>query len=222
MSSILRCVFRQVSTSGATLAFKSLPTELTDAPVFAQSPEFFAQTCPDGWYRIADVEKYIAESNGWLPEEWRWYSAQSHTLQASCCGILGGNHTNFLRYYADLAIRMVEHPKNQRAWACWPRLELGNMLVEQYLLNACSAFCAQMTPHRFGDVSIAYLFERSDSPFDADKAREKGYTHLLGSAKRDPSIVKMLEQRVRADFPHKYERCQRVAREDKMGACGLR
>jgi hypothetical protein len=49
--------------------------------------------------------------NGWLPEEWNWFITHQQGL-AYCCGILGGNQTDFISYYADLAMKIATHPRN--------------------------------------------------------------------------------------------------------------
>ena len=48
-----------------------------------------------------------------------------------------------------------------------------------------------------------------------NRAREVGYTHLIGGAKRNEKWLKRLEERVARDYPAQYERCMRYVK--KLG-----
>jgi hypothetical protein len=39
------------------------------------------------------------------------------------------------------------------------------------------------------------------------RARQRGYTHLIGGAKRNRKLARALENRVARDYPDRYERC---------------
>jgi hypothetical protein len=185
--------------------WKRLPAHVEDAAVFAQNPESFP-TAAESWYRPAAYARAIRSVDGWAPEEW-WWSASRELNQAVCCGIVGGTAPAFLSYYADLAIRMIEHPRNRDAWACLGSPVGDNILFEQYLLAACVAFHQQRPASAYRDITIDYLFESTDAAFDEAIAARAGYTHLIGAAKSNRALATRLAARVRRDYPAFYDRC---------------
>jgi hypothetical protein len=188
--------------------WKCLPTDVERADVFAQNPESFPFN-DESWYRPIQYDQAIRDAQGWAPEEWLYYTSR-HSNNAICCGILGGNAVEFLSHYADLGIRMIEHPKNERVWASIGNTISDNILIEQYFLSACLDFHRQQKASRFRDTRIKFLFRSSDEAFDEIVAAHAGYTHLIGGAKSNPALAKRLEDRVRRDFPKLYERCLRI------------
>ena len=80
--------------------------------------------------------------------------------------MLGGAAVDFLAYYADLAIQMIEHPRNYAAWLALGSRIGDNILFEQYLLAACLAFHGGRRGSPFSDVHAAYLF-----PFERRRIR---------------------------------------------------
>ena len=182
-----------------------LPRHMEAAPVFAHNPEWFPLE-PESWYRPRRFTQALQEFGGWMPEEWLWASQQSST-RAICCGILGGNDVAFLRYYADLAIRMIQHPRNQRAFQHVGANAGDNVLFEQYLLAACLEYHRACKGSRYESVDARYLFDSMAQSFDEDAAAKARYTHLIGGAKSNPTLAQSLENRVARDYPKAYERC---------------
>ena len=182
-----------------------LPEHVERADVFAQNPETFP-VAGNSWYRPTTCTNAIRSVDGWAPEEWWWSTSQGFN-HAVCCGIVGGRATAFLSYYADLAIRMIEHPRNRSAW-----IRLGspigdNILLEQYLLAACLQFHRQDPHSTYRDLTVDYLFESTAAAFDEAAAARAGYTHLIGAAKSNKLLVDRLAARVRRDYPAFYPRC---------------
>ena len=141
-----------------------------------------------------------------MPEEWLWASQQSST-RAICCGILGGNDFAFLRYYADLAIRMIQHPRNRRVWQQAGANSGDNVLFEQYLLAACMDYHRACKGSLYEGVEARYLFDSMAEAFDEEAAVRAKYTHLIGGAKSNASLARSLENRVAREYPKAYERC---------------
>jgi len=173
-----------------------LPAELEAAPVFGQNPESFP-LAPESWYRPERYTRGLRRHGGWMPDEWRWAAGRS-SARAICCGIMGGNDAGFLRYYADLALQMLKHPRNRAVWPLVGANAGDNVLFEQYLLAACVDY------HR---VEARYLFDSMEQSFDGQAASRAGYTHLIGGAKKNPALARSLEARVARDYPDAYERC---------------
>lgn len=186
--------------------WKPLPPEVASAPVFAQNPEFFSVGYSDCY--LPDKFEAVVKGDGtsWLPEEWKWYK---HTLgniqKAVGCGILGGNYIDFINYYADTAIKLIDNSINKNCIDNLKNKRTHMMLIEQYLLSACIEYHKNHIKSPYRDVYIQYLF---DSPAESyDKAVQKGFTHLMGNSKSNKFVAERLEARVKRDHPTHYDRC---------------
>lgn len=190
--------------------WQPLPVELAQAPVLAQSPEHFVfgdHTASNWWYRPEVYREKVHAAGGWLPIEWEWAVQQRHSL-AFNTGIFGGQALEFIRHYAEMAVTVASHSKNQIAFAQMDRKTADCILIEQYLLAACVEYHRDQ-PFPFADIAVQCLFDSPTSAYTPLTAKRLGYTHLIGYAKRDPKIAERLEQRVAQAFPEQYERCLR-------------
>jgi hypothetical protein len=186
--------------------WKALPERVTMAPVIAQNPEYFNFGDESALYRPEVYKATIESIQGWLPDEFNWY-VSGRGNRAMCCGILGGNHVEFINYYADQAIQLIEHPQNQRALPFLQRKTLDSFMIEQYFLVACVFYHQNQETSVYRDIYIECLFNSFEEAFR--DAQEVGFTHLLGGAKRNPELADHLEKRVAKDYPDRYERCLR-------------
>jgi hypothetical protein len=185
--------------------WKRLPERMERAPVCAQNPEYFMEGA--SYYKPELLEHaLLGDGGGWLPEEWRWYRSMGGVQRAESCGIVGGNNTGFISYYADQAIRMVEHPDNARGWERLANRSEHNVLIEQYFLAACIEHQRHHAPPE-GDIGIEYLFNSLDDAFVPMRASQAGYTHLIADSKKSAELAERLERRVARDYPELYERC---------------
>lgn len=187
--------------------WKPLPHELTSAPVFAQNPEYFG---PGANYWPERLECALSRTGSvWLPAEWVWYRAEVLNQRGECCGILGGQHFEFINHYARQAIRLIEHPENRAGWA---NLDLTkqNTLCEQYLLAACIEYHRRHQDSPYHGVEIKYLFQSVWEAFEPGKAEQAGFTHLVTESKRNREIAARVEQRVKRDHPEHYRRCKSI------------
>ena len=186
--------------------WKRLPVWAETAAMFAQSPEWLPGMQP--FYRPDACTQAIRSTGGWLPEEWHWYLSIGGNVAVNC-GILGGRDVAFLSYYADLAIRIIEHPNNQAAWSSLKANVADAILVEQFFLGACVDYHRGRAGSRFQDLKVAYLFPTFDHAFDEERAAALGFTHLINGAKTNAALLARLERRVEQDYPEHYERCLR-------------
>lgn len=184
--------------------WKALPERVVSAPVFAQNPEYFTFADENAWYRPEVYKGIIESTNGWLPQEFNWYVSERRN-QCMCCGIFGGNHVDFIRYYADSAIQMVEHSQNQQAMSLLQRKSLDSFMVEQYFLPACVFYHKNREASAYQNVDIECLFSSFEAAFN--QAKQVGFTHLLGGAKQNPRLADKLERRVAKDYPDRYQQC---------------
>lgn len=189
--------------------WRRLPPAVEAAPVLAQNPELFRLGYSD--YRPEMIEGAVRAAGGWLPDEFRVPGPLGSELRGACCGIFGGRDTAFVRHYADLACRLIEHPDNAPAWRALGDPGAYTVTVEQFTVEACASYHAGRAGSPFRDVRFAYLFESEAAAYA--RAGTEGYTHLIGGAKADPAVLDQLDRRVRADYPDWYERCARLAAE---------
>ena len=190
--------------------WKRLPEALESASVFAQNPEYFVNGA--SFYKPELFEYFLTNAtDGWLPEEWAWYRSTRGIQRGECCGILGGNHTDFIRHFATQAIRLIEHPRNERGWLMFGSKSDHNILLEQYLLAACIEFHRSHQDSIYFPLSVEYLFPSQEEAHIPANAIHAGFTHLMSNAKKHATVADHLEQRVRRDYPDYYERCVRLS-----------
>jgi hypothetical protein len=194
--------------------WKRLPAWLEEAPIFTQNPEPFRPGA--SYYQPERMTAAVSRAGGWLPTEWYWYRSAS-SQRGDCCGILGANRTDFVRYFSELAIALIEHPRNQAAWGALDSKIAHMVSPEQYLLTACLEYHRHQSSSPYRDVQMQYLFSSAGEAFDRARATELGFTHLIAGAKRSSVYVERLERRVQRDLPLMYERCERVAAQSPDG-----
>ncbi len=190
--------------------WRPLPAWLTSAPVFVQCPEHhaFGQGRCDP-RQIA----MLFESHGLsLHAEWEFALSQAGSrFREESCGILGGNHMDFIHYYAQTSIDMVTNPAHTAAWGELHNKDGFNMLIEQFWLAACVNYHRYAPESPFRGVTIRHLFASMDEAFNPEAAARVGFTHLLGDAKATPGVSARLERRVAEMDPAFHRLCQRLA-----------
>ncbi len=72
---------------------------------------------------------------------------------------------------------MIQRPRNEPAWASIGSPIADNILVEQYLLAACTRFHRQQKESKYRNIEIEYLFTSDEEAFDEAAAARVGYTH---------------------------------------------
>jgi len=198
--------------------WNALRPALASAGVIAQNPEpiVVGSSC----YRPGDLEYCLGRPDrGWLPKEWQWYREWApYVGRAECCGIFGGNHIDFIHYYARNALRIVRHARNRGALGHFEDKSGNMILLEQYLLTACLEYYEMHRGSRFDGVRIRYVFDSIGDAYSREAAAEAGFTHLAAGAKRDPAIARNLEIRVETDLPEHFARCLRMDQELAGGA----
>jgi len=194
--------------------WKPLPVN-PDTAIFAQNPEYFDVGA--SFYMPEQIESLVKHHGGWLPREWNWYRSSGLPQRAECCGVFGGGNTEFINYYAKLALEMIEHSANAHIWATLGEHVERNILVEQYLLSACIEHYKNHQDSNHQSVDIHYLFNSMDDAFDPRKAADAGYTHLIADTKKNKALAKDLERRVEKDYPEAFEKCLRYEEKIKQG-----
>ncbi len=190
--------------------WKALPRSLLAAPVFAQCPEL--HPLENAWCGPRHIESLFDRHRLSLPVEWQWAASRdATTFREENCGIVGGNRVDFLRHFAETAIRLVEDPAHCALWTELPEKSGFNMLLEQYLLACCVDFHRIDPASPFRGISIRYLFPSWTEAHNPQTTARVGYTHLLGDAKTHPDITARLERRVAQLDPAFLRHCQRIA-----------
>lgn len=189
--------------------WRPLPASVVAAPVFAQHPDEFDVTDQCGPRVIEDAFARFALP---LPTEWEWYrSHQKRRYREANCGIFGGTNTDFIRYYAHVALGLARDPVHAPAWASIPHRVALNPTVEQFVFSACADYHRFDPSSPYRGIYSRYLFPSYAEAFSPEHARRAGYTHLLGDAKQHPHTMARLEARTRSEDPAFYERCEIVA-----------
>ena len=189
--------------------WKPLPSSVSTAPVFAQCPEFHPPL--DEHCGPRDIEQAFARHGLPLPHEWEWSRSQDrHGFREENCGILGGQHVAFLRYYANLGLQLVRDPAHRAAWTELPDKAAYNMIVEQFLLSACLDYHRSHPHSPYRGVHARHLFRSWDDAFHPHKTAQAGYTHLLGNAKTDAGVTQRLERRMLHEDRDFYRHCARL------------
>jgi hypothetical protein len=195
--------------------WKRLPPHLLESPVFTQYPEGFYDHGP--YYQPQDIEWAFAQEATKLPREWEWTRRNRSHFPAENCGILGGSHVEFLRYYGQTAVDLVLRPENAAAWRRLPDKRRYNIVLEQFFLSACAEFHGCDTTSPYQGVRISHLFATWEKAFDPNYAARIGFTHLVAGAKSHPAVGRRLEERVRRENPAYFRRCEQVlARGDRV------
>jgi hypothetical protein len=201
--------------------WKPLPAGLCNAAVFAQCPEDHPPLAD--WCGPGDVECAFNDHGLSLPVEWEWSRSRSFNYHREAnCGIMGGSRIDFLCYYADVAIDLILNPAHAQVWGTFPEKAGYNMVVEQFMLNACVEFHRSNPESPFRGISIRYLFSSFEEAFNQEAAARVGFTHLLGDAKRDGFLAQRLEQRCREEDMNFYQHCVQLSRNrDLMAGVGV-
>jgi hypothetical protein len=186
--------------------WKPLPRRITDAPVFAQCPEEHHPV--DEWCGVRSLENAFAQHGLPLPLEWQWVRDRNpnDALQENC-GILGGTHTEFIRYYANSIMNFLNSPANAPVWDSLHEKSGFNPVIEQFTLSAFARYHQAHRESPFRGVFLADLFPSFMDAYNASITARIGFTHLLGPAKKDPHIAGRLEQRVQREDPKFYRHC---------------
>jgi hypothetical protein len=188
--------------------WKRLPREVTDAPVFAQCPEFHSN---DSKPSLRQIECAFAESRNRLPVEWEWArSRNQESFREENCGIVGGTNVEFFRHYARTATDLILAPENLCAWSQLPEKASHNFTLEQFFLAACIDFHRFHAGSPYRGIMVSHLFPGVAEACDLNRAARVGYTHLWGGTKAHPAVGKRLEERVRREDPAYLHRCQQV------------
>jgi len=188
--------------------WKRLPSHLLEAPVFTQNPEGFHAHDPH--YRPQDIEWAFAQQGVRLPMEWEWARSNRSYFPAENCGVIGGSHVEFLRYYARTAVDLVLRVENAAAWSRLHDKRGYSIVLEQFFLSACAEFHAYRRTSPYQGVRIGHLFPTGKEAFDPNHAARIGFTHLIGGAKSHPTVARRLEERVRREDLAYFRRCQKV------------
>lgn len=184
--------------------WKRLAREVELADVFAQNPEPI--TLGASLYTPEELESVIGA--GWLPSEWSWYRRQPK-LESQCCGVLGGNRLDFIKHYANTALRIIRNPRNRSAMKRLREKSRHMLLIEQFVLTACVEY-HRTQRSRFGEIEMRHVFATVDEALNPQASIRAGFTHLAGPAKRNPRVARHLEHRVRKEIPEFYERCTNI------------
>jgi hypothetical protein len=183
--------------------WQDLPAALHTAPVLAAYPEYSGFGFQA--YNIAAMKVQIARAGGWLPPELDSHRTDRKGLRSWNCCIVGGQRADFLSFYANQAIRLIEDPANAAVMQRRRDILDDMLVIEQHMLAACVDHHGAVRGGPFEGLRVSHLFNGEDDA--RENAGRRGFTHLIGSLKRNADVLNRLEQRVKRDYPTIYERC---------------
>lgn len=200
--------------------WKPLPAGLISAAVFTQCPEEHSGL--DDQCKMRTAEDAFAQRGLLLPAEWEW--ARSRSLDRyyeANTGIMGGTRPDFIRYFANLALNLVLNPIYTGAWDSIDDKFGYNMLIEQFLIMACTDFHRSHPESPFRGINMRYLFSSTAEAMDQEAAARVGFTHLWGGSKQDRTISRRLEQRAEEEDIHFYRHCLQLSQYSSLTAGGV-
>lgn len=185
--------------------WNALPERMLSAPLLAQNPEYFIV----GHSKTYKLDKFEAATkrikNACIPEEWKWCrSVFGKHQKAFSCGIFGGNRVDFINYYADLAIKLIDSLPDEFTLSTTDNMISFTVILEQYLLSTCIDYQKNLADSPYKDLDIQCLFTFESALNDAAKL---GYTHLIANSKNNQVFADRLAARVKNDYPQHYKRC---------------
>lgn len=177
--------------------WERFPKEFESADLVAQNIEVPISVYRDG---INAIKKYFPVYPQWL-NSYSHYSKQEFI--GANAGVIGGNDIEFLRRYADCAVKAIDD--NSGLWSMEDTPSLGNTnVVYEQLLFYHMAIKEQkhITTLFDGKDNGQYqsLYNFDDVPYDST------YIHCLGECKKKIEICKKLEYRLCADYYEYYNR----------------
>jgi len=188
--------------------WKPLPKTVSEAPVFTQCPESYANEAKPS---LGEIECVFHKTGQELPPEWKWVrSRATGWFGEENCGILGGCQVEFLCDYAHAAVDLILAPEYAPVWSHFPDKFSHNFTVEQFYLWARIEFYRCQRAPQYPGLRVNHLFSSVQEACDANCARRLGFTHLWSDIKSHPAVATRLEQRVRHDYPDFYRRCERL------------
>lgn len=169
--------------------WEPLPEKLLRAQLLAQNPEPFLE---NAFYEPEVIEEVLNAVGGWIPKEWKWYRTSGRWLHGECCGIYGGNDTDFIWYMSQLALRMVTNPLNLDALRKLENKTRFVVLLEQFIPAACIDYYGGKIEYLYNDIYKSTW--------------NGGYTHLMGEHKKSAKSLRILENKVKELSPETYEK----------------
>jgi hypothetical protein len=203
--SLQDCPFLHLDTD--VFLWKPLPPALADSPVITQCFEGFHNQ--NSAYHPEEIEWAFAQERLRLPVEWEWMRKERGLIPSQNCGILGGGHIEFLRYYSRTALDLALRSEYAAAWSRIHDKRNHNLVIEQFFLAACAEFHGSNPTSPYAGVRIDSLFPSWDSCFDPKRTARIGFTHLM-TAKSHPAVASRLEDRVRRENPAYFRRCRQI------------
>jgi hypothetical protein len=161
-----------------------LPTELLKSSILAQS-----RLVDDGGSRIS----LVLRSLKWKPAFIEDILEGGISVDLPCPSLMGGLDVDFLRWYSELALEILRHPKNQflHQLIDGEAAEDISVAIEQWFLGACALEKG---------VTIRYLSDQPTSQIDAVDPKhivQLGFTHLAGRSKLSNYWIREISERNR-------------------------
>jgi hypothetical protein len=153
--------------------FKPLPEKILNSRVCAQEIEV------EKIQKVYEIEKFNKVCNN------KYLMENNKSDCAYNTGIFGGDDLEFIKFYVEEVLKLVEDPENFDLFdkEYFNRGVRLSTILEQYYLAICVSHL---------NIDVGVLFKH---PNEYDKALEIGYTHLMG-AKNSQKVLKAVKDKI--------------------------
>lgn len=158
--------------------FKEVPNRILNADLIVQSSE--KNEIFESYYSY-----HIKTGSSKLKNRFELWGDFRESIN---CGVFGGNDMDFIQRYCNKSIDFVM----DNDWSSIPDSRRFSVIFEQYLL-CCMA--------KFENRAFEFLDEESNDL----NLTKMGFTHLI-EHKKDPSMSKRIETRLRSQYPDAFEK----------------
>lgn len=126
--------------------------------------------------------------------------AKTNTVNSLNMGVFGGTDLKTIKEYTEKSLKMYDL---NRKWLVNTNRSGVTCFIEQIYLA-----------YFLAEKNIEPNFLLKGNWYSAVEhivdAEEKGFTHLVGEAKRNQMVLQLLEERVKRDYPEYFEKLQKI------------
>jgi len=165
---------------GDVFLWKPLPENFLNSQVFVQGLDKNVNPKKNiiGVYNI----EHVLNTYEKIPEIWNKVLERDEKIWPLNMGIFGGNNINFINYYCDFVLEMIN---DKDFYDLWARKNKGKNIIDEYSHLTCMIEQMNLAiAAKIKNINITYLIDI----FNIKKDLELDYTHLMGK-KYDKKIM---------------------------------
>lgn len=122
-------------------------------------------------------------------------------------GVFGGNDLNFIKKYTDLSFKVLRDNQESLNNVKDKIGIIYSIFLEQYIFSCLSQKCNYK-------VSSLYSFlSQGNQNNKYINTLEREFEHFAGACKHWPSIEKLIEDKLKLEYPNLFDRCNIISEE---------